>query len=67
MTKKEKIEENEEIRYEEYRDEYQGRSLSVLVDRLNELNRAPGSDLVEIQAIKDLLSEMDSEVDPYAE
>ncbi len=67
MTKKEKEQLEEEARYEAYTEQYQGCSMSILVDRLNALNRTPGSDLVEIQAIQDLLAEMDSEVDPYAE
>lgn len=67
MTKKEKNQIEEEQRYEDFIEEYEGLSMSVLVDKLNALDRTPGADMIEMQAIKDLLSKMDSEVDPYAE
>ncbi len=67
MTKKERNQMEEEQRYEGFIEEYEGLSMSVLVDKLNALDRTPGADMIEMQAIKELLSKMDSEVDPYAE
>lgn len=66
MTKQEIIE-MEEALLEEYKEEYQGQSLTVLVDELNSLERTVGSDTIRIQAIKEVISTMDCDMNPYSE
>ena len=66
MTKQE-ILEMEEARYQEFCEQYKDESLTVLVDRLNQLERTVGSDQIEIQAIKDTIETMDCDMNPYAE
>jgi len=68
MTKKEKKEKDfveDEVRYEGFIEQYEGVSLCVLADRLSELERTPGADLMEIKAIKDTMSVMDCDMNPY--
>ena len=51
--------------YEEYREQYEGESLTVLVDKLNQLERTVGSDQIEIQAIKDVISTMECDMNVF--
>ena len=64
MTKQE-ILQQEEMLYEEYREQYEGESLTVLVDKLNQLERTVGSDQIEIQAIKDVISTMECDMNVF--
>ncbi len=66
MTKAEIIEQ-EEIRYEEFYEQYQGDSLASLVERRDELERTVGSDLVELRAIKDVIATMECDMNIFSE
>ena len=65
MTKAEVL--AEEMRYEEYREQYSSESLTVLVDKVHKLEETPGSDVIEIKAIRDVIATMDCDMNPYVE
>ena len=65
VMSKDEILEQEEERYQEFLEQYEGTSLCVMTERLNELEETPGADLVEIAAIRDLLKDMNCDMNPY--
>ena len=65
MTKRELEAAQENGTFEEYLQKYEGVSLSVLIDKLNELEEMPGSDELEIEALKQLIKDMSCDMNPF--
>lgn len=65
MTKKQKNELEDQLRYDDYYEQYEGLSLHILVERRRELKDTPGSDIMELEAIQDIINTMDCDLDPY--
>ena len=65
--KKDLKEQEDELRYEDFLEQYRGNSLHVLVEKREELRSTVGSDPVELQAVLDLIEESQCDMDMFAD